>query len=135
MSTSANRRMKANTLPPSDPATGTIPELSKDRADRFTVSLVSMQLAVAEVQIGKHRFRLTVKEQSEGIYSSEILDLDREVQVAVNSDPRMVGNLTLRQTLEGAEEDAETDLSMYIASIGDEWPKSLQIEWNECWSG
>jgi hypothetical protein len=90
-----------------------------------------MRIAVAEVQVGKHRFRLTVREQSEGIYYSDVLDLDREAHVAGNSGPRIVDGITLKQTLQNAEEDAETDLSMYIASIGEEWPKGIQIEWNE----
>lgn len=89
-----------------------------------------MHAAVAEVQVGTHRFRISVKERSSGTFSSYIFDMDRQMRVAGTIGPRRIGGSILKQTLENAMEDAETDLYMYVASIGEQWPKGIRIEWN-----
>lgn len=89
-----------------------------------------MQAAVAEVQVGTHHFRISVEERSSGTFSTYIFDIDQQTNVAGNVGPRRIGDSIVKQTLENALEDAETDLYMYIASIGEEWPRGVRIEWN-----
>ncbi len=43
--------------------------------------------------------------------------------------PRPMDGNHVNQTLENAMEDAETDLSGYLAGIGQAWPKGLRVEW------
>ena len=89
-----------------------------------------MEHATAEVQIGKHHFRLTVQEKWAGIYFVEVLDRDHQTRIGNDEAPRIEGP-PIKETLDRTKSYAESELRRYVENVlKQDWPRNLQVNWD-----
>jgi hypothetical protein len=89
-----------------------------------------MEHATAEVQLGKHHFRLTVQEKWAGIYFVEVFDKDHQMRIGNDEAARIEGT-SIKETLDRTKSYAESELRLYVKDVlKQDWPTNLQINWD-----